>query len=126
MSHILFLIGLLFPIKDVNLYVQYHYTVLSFSFYTFSDNKMNNDLRVRPKPIFGISDDAEDEMLNYQELFHRSNIQPSARVIREPKLERQQSNINEDKKRKHSTIDLTETTVMRSAIIVRKTFFQNL
>jgi hypothetical protein len=81
---------------------------------------MDNDLRVRSKPKYGISDDAEDEMLNYQELFHRSNIQPSAQVIREPKIKRQQSNENEDKKKKYSNIDLTETTVMRPVIIVRK------
>ena len=38
---------------------------------------MNGDLRVRSKTKFGISDDAEDEMLNYQELFHRSTIRTS-------------------------------------------------
>jgi hypothetical protein len=84
---------------------------------------MDSDLRVRPKPKFGVSEDAEDEMLNYQELFHRSNIQPSAQVIREPKTKRQQSNENEDKKKKSTNIDLTQTTVMRSVIIVRKTSF---
>jgi hypothetical protein len=81
---------------------------------------MANNLQVHPKPKFGVSEDAEDEMLNYQELFHRSNIQPSAQVIREPKIKRQQSNENEDKKKKYSNIDLTETTVMRPVIIVRK------
>jgi hypothetical protein len=81
---------------------------------------MANHLQVHPKPEFGVSEDAEDEMLNYQELFHRSNIQPSAQVIREPKIKRQQSNENEDKKKKYSNIDLTETTVMRPVIIVRK------
>jgi hypothetical protein len=80
---------------------------------------MDNDYQVRPKPKFGISDDAEDEMLNYQELFHRSNMQPSAQVIREPKIKRQQSNENQEKKAKYSNIDLTETTVMRPMIIVR-------
>ena len=64
-----------------------------------------------------------DEMLNYQELFHRSNLQPSAQVIREPKVKRQQSNENEEKKKKSSTIDMTETTVMRPMIIVRENFF---
>jgi hypothetical protein len=84
---------------------------------------MDNDLQVRPKPKFGISDDAEDEMLNYQELFHRSNLQPSAQVIREPKIKRQQSNENEEKRKKFSNIDLTQTTVMRPVIIVRKILF---
>ena len=86
---------------------------------------MNNDLRVRSKPVFGASDDAEDEMLNYQELFHRSNTQPSAQVIREPKTKRQQSDENEEKKKKSTNIDLTQTTVMRPVIIVRKNFFLN-
>ena len=81
---------------------------------------MNNDYQVRSKPKFGISDDAEDEMLNYQELFHRSNMQPAAQVIREPKVKRQQSNENEEKKKKSSNIDLTQTTVMKPTIIVRK------
>ncbi|UJR33978.1 hypothetical protein I4U23_021394 [Adineta vaga] len=80
---------------------------------------MNNDLGVRPKPKFGVNDDDEDEMLNYQELFHRSNLQPSAQVIREPKVKRQQSNENEDKKRKAPTIDLTQTTVMKPMVIER-------
>ena len=40
-----------------------------------------------------MNDDAEDEMLNYQELFHRSNIQPSA-----------QSNEIEDKKKRNLQI----------------------
>ncbi|CAF0756663.1 unnamed protein product [Adineta ricciae] len=80
---------------------------------------MNNDLQVRPKPKFGVSDDDEDEMLNYQELFQRSNLQPSAQVIREPKIKRQQSTENEDRKRKTSNIDLTETTVMRPIIVER-------
>ena len=84
---------------------------------------MSNDLRVRSKPVFGVSDDAEDEMLNYQELFHRSNTQPSAQVIREPKTKRQQSNENEENKKKSTNIDLTQTTVMRPLIIVRKNFF---
>jgi hypothetical protein len=87
---------------------------------------MDNDYQVRPKPKFGISDDAEDEMLNYQELFHRSNMKPSAQVIREPKIKRQQSNENQEKKPKYSNIDLSETTVMRPMIIVRKIpFFSN-
>ena len=47
-----------------------------FSFF-FLLNKMNDYLRVRSKTKFGISDDAEDEMLNYQELFHRSTIRTS-------------------------------------------------
>jgi hypothetical protein len=81
---------------------------------------MDNDLRVRSKPKYGISDDAEDEMLNYQELFHRSNTQPSAKVIREPTTKRQQSTENDEKKKKSSNIDLTQTTVMRPIIIVRK------
>ncbi|CAF3655986.1 unnamed protein product [Adineta steineri] len=80
---------------------------------------MDKDLGMRPKPKFGISDDAEDEMLNYQELFNRSNMQPSAQVIREPKVKRQQSNENDDKKRKPPNVDLTETTVMRPVIIER-------
>ncbi|CAF2858976.1 unnamed protein product [Rotaria sp. Silwood2] len=80
---------------------------------------MNDDLRARPKPKFGISDDAEDEMLNYQELFQRSNIQPSAQVIREPNIKRQQSNEDEEKKKKFSNIDLTQTTAMRPIIIER-------
>ncbi|CAF1214756.1 unnamed protein product [Rotaria magnacalcarata] len=80
---------------------------------------MDNDLRVRPKPKFGISDDAEDEMLQYQELFQRSNLQPSAQVVREPNIKRQQSNENEDRKKKHSNIDLTQTTVMQPHIIER-------
>ncbi|CAF3346867.1 unnamed protein product [Rotaria sp. Silwood1] len=80
---------------------------------------MNNDLQARPKPKFGISDDADDEMLNYQELFQRSNIQPAAQVIREPNIKRQQSNENEDKKKKFSNIDLSETNVMRNIIIER-------
>ena len=81
---------------------------------------MNNDYHVRPKPKFGISDDAEDEMLNYQELFHRSNMQPAAQVIREPNVKRQQSNENDERKKKCSNIDLTQTTVMRPTIIVSK------
>lgn len=81
---------------------------------------MNNELLGRPKPKFGISEDAEDEMLHYQELFQRSNTKPSAQVIREPKLKRQQSNENEDKKKKISDIDLTPTTAMRPMIVVRK------
>ena len=83
---------------------------------------MDNYFQVRPKPKFGVSDDAEDEMLNNQELFHRSNLQPSAQVIREPKVKRQQSNEHEEKKKKSSTIDLTETTVMRPTIIVTIVF----
>lgn len=83
---------------------------------------MNNDLQLRPKPKYGISDDAEDELLNYQELFQRSNLQPSAQVIRESKVKRQQSDENKDKKKKTSNIDLTQTTVMRPVIIVNKVF----
>lgn len=80
---------------------------------------MNNDLRVRPKPKFGDSDDAEDEMLNYQELFQRSNLQPAAQVIREPKVKRQQSDEHDDKKRKSPTVDLAQTTVMQPVVFVR-------
>lgn len=84
---------------------------------------MDNDLQLRPKPKYGISDDAEDELLNYQELFQRSNIQPSAQVIREPKIKRQQSEENHDKKKKSSNIDFTQTTIMRPVIIVRNLLF---
>lgn len=79
---------------------------------------MNNDLQARPKLRYGVGDDVEDEMLNDQELFQRSNMKPSAQVIREPKVKRQQSTENEEKKKKTSNIDLTETTVMRPVIIV--------
>ena len=77
---------------------------------------MQNDFPVRPKPQFGVSDDAEDEMLNYQELFRRSNTQPSAQVIREAK--RQQSIENEGTKKRNPTVDLTQTTVMQPVIVV--------
>jgi hypothetical protein len=80
---------------------------------------MNNDLRVRPKPIFGVSDDAEDEMLNYQELFRRSNMQPSAQVIREPNVKRKETNVDEETTKKSCAVDLSETTVMRPTIVVR-------
>ena len=85
-----------------------------------TSSKMNNDLGVRPKPRFGVSDDVEEEMLNYQELFLRSNTQPSAQVIREPQVKRQQSTENEEKKKRNATVDLTQTTVMRPVIVVRR------
>ena len=84
---------------------------------------MSSDRGVRPKPKFGVSDEIEDEMLNYQELFHRSNMQPSAQVIRESKIKRQQSHKTDDKKMKLSTDDSIQSTVMRSVIVVTKISF---
>jgi hypothetical protein len=113
------MIGWFIPIENVNLYVQY----FSYPAHILFLNKMSDNYQLHPKPKFGVSDDAEDEMLNYQELFRQSNMEPAAKVIREPKIKRQQSNENQEKKAKYSDIDLTETTVMRPKIIVRKILF---
>ena len=79
---------------------------------------MNDNLGMRPRPKFGTGDDVEDELLQFQELFQRSNMTPAAQVIREPKTKRQQSTEDEEKKKKTIPIDLTETTVMRPVIVV--------
>lgn len=79
---------------------------------------MDDNLHGRPKLRFGVGDDVEDELLQFQELFRRSNAKPAAQVIREPNIKRQQSNEDEEKKKKAPPIDLTETTVMRPVIVV--------
>ena len=84
--------------------------------------KMDNQSGLRPKLKFGVGDDAEDELLQFQELFQRSNMKPAAQVIREPKTKRQQSTEEEEKKKKTTSIDLSETTVMRPLIVVSETF----
>lgn len=79
---------------------------------------MNDNFGLHPRPKFGVGDDAEDELLQFQELFQRSNMKPAAQVIREPKTKRQQSTEDEQTKKKTTPIDLTETTVMRPVIVV--------
>jgi len=80
---------------------------------------MNDNFGLHPRPKFGVGDDAEDELLQFQELFQRSNMKPAAQVIREPKTKRQQSTEDEQTKKKTTPIDLTETTVMRPVIVER-------
>ena len=80
---------------------------------------MNRELQGRPKPKFGVSDDLEDELLNYQELFRRSNMEPAAKVIREPTVKRQQSNETEEKAKRIPPIDMTESSVMRPIVVVK-------
>lgn len=81
---------------------------------------MNRELQGRPKPKFGVSEDIEDEMLQYQELFRRSNMEPAAQVIREPKTKRQQSDEENTSSKRNIPVDLTQTTVMRPLIVVKQ------